>query len=289
MAETSDYSEISISSMLSSRIMSGPVVEGPGPKDGAYRRKAAQALPIAGAVLFVVAAVGLFSFFVGHGSSDEFGAAAKMRVDDGSTTDTVLAFRRALDAEHATDMAEPMPLLTDRAKRYGATTRKAARRKAVTKKMTKIITKEMTKKTTDKPAKGKTKKLATMPAKGVRKKTTSNTMGKRRSVDKRGGLRTTAIGARKRGSLKPEKRSASSKVPRIVITKHPKSKTVKPNRKKLRPKMNAPDAVETSTTTTTTAAGGVGEDGTNVIADENTDYEALVTENQSESTQPTEQ
>lgn len=286
MAETSDYSEISISSMLSSRIMSGPVVEGSGPKGGAYRRKAAQALPIAGAVLFVVAAVGLFSFFVGHGSSDEFGAAAKMRVDDGSTTDTVLAFRRALDAEHTTDRAEPMPLLTDRAKRYGATTRKAARRKAATKNMTKIVTKEMTKKTTDKPAKGKTKKLATTPAKGVRKKTTSNTMGKRRSVDKRGGRRTTAIGARKRGSLKPEQRSASSKVPRIVVTKHPKSKTVKPNRKKLRPKMNAPDAVKTSTTT---AADGVGEVGTNVIADDNTDYEALVTENQSQSTQPTEQ
>nr|XP_050040274.1 uncharacterized protein LOC126537150 [Dermacentor andersoni] len=198
-----------------------------------------------------------------------------MRVDDVSTTDTVLAFRRALDAERPTDRTEPMPLLTDRAKRYGVTTIKAARRKNAIKNTTKTVTKKMTKETTETRAKGKTKKLATTPAKGVRQKT-SNTMAKRRSIDKRGGRRTTAIGARKKGSLKPEHRSVSSKVPRIVVTKHPKTKTVKPTRKKLRRKMNAPDAEKTSTT-----AGGVGAHETRATAEDDADYEALVTEHQS--------
>ncbi|XP_065282906.1 uncharacterized protein [Dermacentor albipictus] len=255
--------------------MSEPVVEDARPKGSAYR-KAAQALPIAGAMLFLLAAIGLFSFFLGHGSSDEFGAAAKMRVDDSSTTDTVLAFRRALDAERPTDRTEPMPLLTDRAQRYGVTTIKLARRKNAIKNMTKTVTKKMTKKTTETRAKGgKTKKLATTPAKGVRQKT-SNTMAKHRSVDKRSGRRTTAIGARKKGSLKPEQRSVSSEVPRIVVTKHPNTKTVEPTRKKLRGKINAPDAEKTST-----KAGVVGEDEARAIAEDVADYEALVAEQQS--------
>nr|XP_054930172.1 uncharacterized protein LOC129386340 [Dermacentor andersoni] len=188
-----------------------------------------------------------------------------MRVDEVSTTDTMLAFRRALDAERPTDRTEPMPLLTDRAKRYGVTTIKVARRKNAIKNTTKIVTKKMTKETTETRAKKKTKKLATTPAKGVRKKT-SNTMAKRRSIDERGGRRTTAIGTRKKGSLKPEQRSMSSKVPRIVVTKHLKTKTVKPTRKKPRRKMNAPDAEKTST-----KAGVLGEDETSAKAEYNTD------------------
>lgn len=258
----SDYSEISISTMLSSRIMSGPVVEAPGPKKRAYK-KAALALPIAGGVVFVVAAFGLLSSFMSHGSSDELGAAAKMTVDDGPTTDSLLAFRRALDAEHATDRSEPTSLLTDRARSGFA--RNEPRRKTPTRNKTKIVSKKMSKKTTSKSPKNKKKKATrnptTTPAGGPRRKTVAIKMGKRSTRDHRSGRRVT------------------------VADKGPKTKTLKTTRKKSRRKANAPEAE----TASTTAAGAAGEDRADAIAQDDTDSGALETEEPSDATQPIEQ
>ncbi|KAH6935128.1 hypothetical protein HPB50_003494 [Hyalomma asiaticum] len=126
-------------------------------------------------------------------SSDELGAAAKMTVDDAPTTDSLLAFRRALDAEHATDRSEPTPLLTDRARSGFA--RNEPRRKTATRNMTKIVSKKMSKKTTSKSLKNKKKKTTrnptTTPAEGPRKKTVAIKMGKRSTIDHRSGRRVT--------------------------------------------------------------------------------------------------
>ncbi|KAL1427502.1 hypothetical protein MTO96_017212 [Rhipicephalus appendiculatus] len=100
---------------------------------GRTYKKAALTLPIAGAVVFVVAVLGLLSTFMSHGI-DELGAAAKMTADDTATTDNLLAFRRALDAERLTDRPEPMP--TDRARSGGASN--GSRRNDATRSGTKI-------------------------------------------------------------------------------------------------------------------------------------------------------
>ncbi|KAH6919793.1 hypothetical protein HPB50_029219 [Hyalomma asiaticum] len=202
-------------------------------------------------------------------SSDELGAAAKMTVDDAPTTDSLLAFRRALDAEHATDRTEPTPLLTDRARSGYA--RNEPRRKTATRNMTKIVSKKMSKKTTSKSTKNKknkaTRNPTTTPAEGPRKKTVAIKMGKRSTGDHRSGRRVTTVGARK---------GAPKQRPRMLKT----------TRKKSRRKANAPDAE----TTSTTAAGAAGEDRADAIAEEDDrDSEALENEEPSDATQPIEQ
>ncbi|KAH7969537.1 hypothetical protein HPB52_019313 [Rhipicephalus sanguineus] len=90
---------------------------------------------------------------------------------------------------------------------------------------------------------------------------------------------TTAIGARKRGSFKPEQRPKSRRAPRTVAEKRTKRMTLKTTQKSQR-NMNAPYAKKTST-----ATGGARKDGTNAITDENdSDSEALATEEPPEAT-----
>lgn len=225
MAETSDYSEISISSMLSSRLTSSSAIEDvvePEVKGNVYR-KAALALPIAAAVLFVLAVVGLFSFFVGRGSTDEYGAAERARSEDPATTDTLLAFRRALDEGRVADRVTP--LVGGETRRVAVKiTGKKAGTKATAKKVTKKATEKSTTKVYKKAAKKATKKATNGSAKEPEKKATGKTEVNPKNKTRASELitATSVVPAKvKRVGAKQSSLLAQST---LVITEGPKEK-----------------------------------------------------------------
>ncbi|KAL3249656.1 hypothetical protein MRX96_055866 [Rhipicephalus microplus] len=214
--------------------------------------KAALTLPIAGAVVSIVVVLGLLSTLMNHGV-EELGAAAKMTADDTATTDSLLAFRRALDAERLTNRP------TDRA-RSGGVSSGSRRKTAAT---TKMVGKKATKAANEDSSKRKT--TTKNPSVAMAKNATTNTTRKRTD--------TAVIGARKRGSFKPKPRPDSTGFLGTVVEKRAEQTMVKTTSKPQR-NMNAPYAKKALT-----ATGGVSKDGTTAITEQDdTDTDALATE-----------
>ncbi|KAK8766465.1 hypothetical protein V5799_006754 [Amblyomma americanum] len=152
-------------------------------------RKAA--LPIGAAVLLVLAVVGLFSFFAGRGSTDEYEAA------DSPTTDTLLAFRKALDGEHVAVKVTPVA--------GGEATTKKAGKKAMAKKDNRKVARRVS----VSAAKAATKSSARGPI----KKATRKNGGKHKNRTTTDGRNSTAaapvtaetVGEKHRSPLQPMK------------------------------------------------------------------------------------